>query len=44
MSKVLLKLYLIVQKEVTTTTHFNFLMAFFCDINYIIRLYSQKTC
>jgi hypothetical protein len=44
MSEVLLKSYLVVFKEVTVTAYFNFLVAFFCDINYIKRRYSQKTC
>jgi hypothetical protein len=44
MSKVLLKLYLIVQKEVTIAAYFNFFAAFIYDINYIKGRYSQKTC
>jgi hypothetical protein len=44
MSKVLLKLYLIVHKEVTATAYFNFFAAFAYDINYIKGRYSQITC
>ncbi len=44
MSKVLLKLYLIVCKEVMATAYFNFLVAFGYDITYIKGRYSQKTC